>query len=425
MGGALRAAGRVVLAVSGGRDSITLLHAAARAAPECVALVATFDHGTGAHAARAAALVQRRATELGFPVAAGRAAAVASSEAAWRAARWRFLREAAAGVGAPVATAHTADDQVETVFMRLLRAAGPRGLAGLAAGGTVVRPLLPVARETVAEYAAAEGVRWVDDPANEDRRHLRTRVRRDILPALERVRPGFGAALLALGARAAAWRRDAEAVAAALARVDRGGARLEVSRAHLAALDAEALALLWPALAARVGVTLDRRGTRRASGFTIEGRAGREVPLAGGAVLRCAGDRFVLYRRTPDIDPVAPDALRLGPHAVVGRFRFTRTPDAGAGRSPSLWEAAFDRDAALTVRGWRAGDRMPAGAGGRARRVKRFLADARVPAYDRPGWPVVVADGAIAWIPGVRRSDAATVRPGRPAVRYECDRNDG
>ena len=69
---ALRAAGRVVLAVSGGRDSMALLHAAARAAPGCVALVATFDHGTGPDAVRAAALVQRCAAELGFPVAAGR-----------------------------------------------------------------------------------------------------------------------------------------------------------------------------------------------------------------------------------------------------------------------------------------------------------------------------------------------------------------
>jgi hypothetical protein len=54
--------------------------------------------------------------------------------------------------------------------------------------------------------------------------------------------------------------------------------------------------------------------------------------------------------------------------------------------------------------------------------VKRFFADARVPALDRPGWPVVLVNGTIVWIPGVRRSDAATVRPGRPGVRYECDR---
>jgi tRNA(Ile)-lysidine synthase len=64
-------------------------------------------------------------------------------------------------------------------------------------------------------------------------------------------------------------------------------------------------------------------------------------------------------------------------------------------------------------------------AGGAARRVKRFFADARVPAEERRVWPVVLADGVIAWIPGVRRSDAATVRPGRPGVRYDCDRNDG
>ncbi len=82
-------------------------------------------------------------------------------------------------------------------------------------------------------------------------------------------------------------------------------------------------------------------------------------------------------------------------------------------------------DVPLAVRAWRPGDRMRARAGGTARRVKRFFADARVPGMDRAGWPVVLAAGEIVWIPGVRRSDAATVQPGRPGVRYECDRNDG
>src|SRR5919202_6561408 len=115
---------RVVLAVSGGRDSMVMLEAAARAARRRVVAVATFDHGTGAAAREGAALAAGRARVLGFPVVAGRGEAGGRSEAAWRDARWRFLRRVADERHAVVATAHTADDQVETVLVRVLRDAG-------------------------------------------------------------------------------------------------------------------------------------------------------------------------------------------------------------------------------------------------------------------------------------------------------------
>src|SRR5438067_9394039 len=107
----------LVLAVSGGRDSMALLHAFARVAPTSVAVVATFDHATGPEATKAAALVARVATGLGFPVVIGRAAAKGSSEAEWRDARREFLAHVAARTGSMITTAHTRDDQVETVLM--------------------------------------------------------------------------------------------------------------------------------------------------------------------------------------------------------------------------------------------------------------------------------------------------------------------
>ncbi|HEX7939732.1 MAG TPA: tRNA lysidine(34) synthetase TilS, partial [Gemmatimonadaceae bacterium] len=168
---------RLVLAVSGGRDSMALLHAAAHVAHGSVAMVATFDHGTGAAATRAAALVASEAAMLGFPVVVGSAARKASTEAEWREMRLQFLEEIARSTGAVIATAHTRDDQVETVFMRVLRGSGPRGLAGLFASGTSLRPLLVVSRDEVAAYAATAGVRWVEDPSNASSRHLRNRVR--------------------------------------------------------------------------------------------------------------------------------------------------------------------------------------------------------------------------------------------------------
>jgi tRNA(Ile)-lysidine synthase len=149
----------VVLAVSGGVDSMVLLDAAARAEGARIAAVATFDHGTGSHAARAAAHVGREAHARGLPVAYGRATSDAScprpTEASWRAARHRFLADVASRHDARIATGHTRDDQVETVLMRVLRGSGARGLAGLAVKGSLLRPLLELPREVVERYARA------------------------------------------------------------------------------------------------------------------------------------------------------------------------------------------------------------------------------------------------------------------------------
>jgi tRNA(Ile)-lysidine synthase len=161
------------------------------------------------------------------------------------------------------------------------------------------------------------------------------------------------------------------------------------------------------------------------------------MPLSGGAAVYRARGRFVLRRRALNISPDRPSRTQVQPAALTdglawGGFRFragvvgsTVDDSCGAPDGPGPWAAEFDAGAVLGVRAWAPGDRMRLRAGGAARRVKRFLADAAVPAFERGGWPVVLADGAIAWIPGVRRSDAATVRPGRPGVRYHCDRNDG
>ena len=267
---------RLVLAVSGGRDSMAMLHAAARVARGSVSMVATFDHGTGPAATRAAALVASEAGALGFPVVIGHAMNTGKSEAEWRAMRLSFLRDVAQRADAVVATAHTRDDQVETVLMRALRDAGARGLAGLYALGEFERPLLEVSRAEVASYAASVGARWLEDPTNESTRHLRNRVRRDLLPALSRVRPGFEDDVLRVARRAANWRGVLEAVLTEAVGVTPLREGLAVTARSLAGLSAEELAVLWPAIAARAGLRMDWRGTDRAVAFTTAGKVRSE-----------------------------------------------------------------------------------------------------------------------------------------------------
>src|SRR4051812_45752590 len=123
-----------LLAVSGGVDSMVLLDAARSSWPRGSFAVANFDHASGPHSREAVSLVERVATQAGLAVRIGRfPESGPASESVWREARLTFLRRAAAELSADLFTAHTRDDQVETILFRAMRGAGARGLAGLQA----------------------------------------------------------------------------------------------------------------------------------------------------------------------------------------------------------------------------------------------------------------------------------------------------
>jgi tRNA(Ile)-lysidine synthase len=405
---------------------MVLMHAVARARERSAdrsgdvrARVLTFDHGTGPAASEAAALVAREAARLGLEVRAGHASLPLATEAEWRAARWRFFREAALP-DARVATAHTRDDQLETVVMRTMRDAGARGLAGLAARSPyVARPFVRLARALIRGYGNARGIPFVEDPSNVSRRYLRNRVRLDLLPAIERIRPRFADEMLALAERAAAWRVDVDALVRELVSEGVDGGIIRVAREELATYDSSTLCVLWPAIAARASVTLDRRGTLRLAQFTTSGAPGARMQLSGGVEVFRHRDFFVLRRSSPrrEAAPVSLDGV-----VRFGEWRFWPVPRE---QREDVWVADLPADRHLSVRAWRPADRMRPRPRGAARRVKRFFGDAHIPGPSRAGWPVVLADDEIVWIPGVRRSDAASERSGRPVVRYACERTLG
>jgi tRNA(Ile)-lysidine synthase len=289
---------RVVLAVSGGLDSMVLMDAVAKtfSGPRSGILVATFDHRTGSHAARAARLVARRAKAFRLQCVSGVADKAHSREHEWREQRWAFLRATAENFSAPIATAHTLDDQVETVFMRILRDAGPRGLAGLYAESDVIRPFLNLQRLALEKYAKAHHVLFVDDPSNESRAHLRNRVRHDLLPALTRARPAFPGQLLTIAHMAAEWREEMDRTVEAIPVVLGTDGSLRVPRSELSGYDEESLRWLWPALAAKAGVVMDRRGTQRVAEFTMKGHTGGSIQLSGGIEVRMFRDHLLLAR---------------------------------------------------------------------------------------------------------------------------------
>ena len=411
----------LVLAVSGGLDSMSLLDAMAAAVPERIAAVATFDHGTGEHAARAVAHVEAEARRRGLHVVSGRMPIAADRsnglEAMWRAARYDFLSSVARERGARVVTAHTRDDQIETVLLRLLRGAGARGLAGLAASGRVMRPLLGITRSRLERYADARRLAWVDDPSNARLDVLRNRVRHEILPALRRVDGDIDETLWSIGQRAAQWRAEVEALVDGAVPHRRAGERaLVVAASELAGYDRDSLSVLWGALAGRVGLALDRRGTTRCASFTMQKPTSGWIPLSRGWCLEALHGELVLHR-----EPSEPaEAARLPQSGALewSGFRFSIVESA----PDDEWSAELSGPPQPVVRRWRAGDRLSPSRGQGRRRVTRYLSEARIAGSVRAGWPVVVQGDDVVWIPGVRRSDAATVRSGGPTRRYVCER---
>ena len=423
----------LVLAISGGCDSMALLHAMVRWAPHRIAAVATYDHGTGGHATEASALVAAEARRLGLTVVRERGRALEPTESAWRVARWNFLRRVASAYKAQVATAHTRDDQLETVVMRVLRGSGARGLAALGASSTIVRPWLPVTRAEVQEWARENSIGCVEDPANFDRRHLRVRVRLDLLPALEAAHPGFAEEMLSVAEKAAKWRRDVDAFLEQSGAVEfsERGDLLRVQASLFETLDDEQRAIYVQALFGRIGVALDARGTRELVRFSKSRRRGAQIPLAGGAnallTRRNAASVFE-FRRPARPMPISTSASWSGLASAlprrIGRWRFM--PHQGDAAESSTWIAALPANATVNIRMWQPGDRLRLDEKSAQRRVARYFVEAGIPAPDRRQWPVVLVNNEVVWVPGVCRSHAVPNRPGRPdLIWYRCEREQG
>ncbi|HJW36437.1 MAG TPA: tRNA lysidine(34) synthetase TilS [Actinomycetes bacterium] len=279
----------VAVAVSGGADSLALLHALrALAGPRRWRLaVVTVDHGMRPGSAADAAFVADHAKALGLParvctLTPGDLARhrPTGPEGAARAARYEALWPAADELGCPwLATGHTLDDQAETVLLQLLRGAGPDGLAAMAVRtGRLLRPLLGVRRAETRACCAAAGLAWREDPTNAGDGPLRNRVRHHLLPLLEELRPGATQALARTAALAADERDWLDPLVATALAETSSPAPLPhpgAGQAGGVALDARELAELPVALGRRVV----REAARRA-GATVPDAAATDRVLA-------------------------------------------------------------------------------------------------------------------------------------------------
>lgn len=368
----------ILVALSGGPDSTALLLALHESGHDVVA--AHYDHALREGSDSVARQVRKLCARLGVPLITERRIEPlpkGSLQAAARALRYGFLERAREQAGADlVAIAHTADDVVEGAVLHLLRGCGLAGLRGMPARrGYYVRPMLGVWRSEVREFLSARHVVPHEDPANLDTRYARVRVRREILPALERDRPGItrrfhAAALAAARLQEAAETEPTAAEVVKRLYVEAGGADPGLSRKHIDAI----LKLAQP------------------------GRGGRGVDLPGGLRFRIVGDLMqVIPSHRP---PQPPPRLEVGSCGGCG--------DRGA--------AHLRAGLHLSVGYRKPGLRMRPLGGRGTRKLQDIFVDARVPREDRDSWPLVFAGEKLAWVPGLAVDADLAAAPGDPAV---------
>jgi tRNA(Ile)-lysidine synthase len=392
----------VLIACSGGADSVALLGAAVRAGHPCEA--GHVDHGLRPESAAEAEHVRELARALGVGFRLERIERLDTRgpglEAAAREVRYAALARLAAQARASfVATAHTRRDQAETILLRLIRGAGPGALAAvrarrpLAPGIDLVRPLLDVPRAATEAYCRAHGLVFLDDPHNSDPARARTRLRA-LWPRLLELNPRLEEAL----ARAAATFAEEDELLNALAQA---GASLHP------ALRRRALLLE----ARRQGMKPERPHIEAILRLLERGEGGIDVP---------GGRAEVTFRRQ------RPPGRRPAEVAIPAPGRYlwnSRVLDVGGGEGMQVdvKQAPFP----WTLRGHRPGDRFRP-AGGRTKKIADLWIDAHIPREDRTRL-ALLADcrGSVFWVEGVRPGAACGAGDVRFRFEPEMKPTDG
>jgi tRNA(Ile)-lysidine synthase len=382
----------LLVMLSGGADSTCLLDVAVKLGARVSALHVNYGLRAEANAdeAHCRALCER----LGVPLHAEQAALDPSAgnlQARARDARYGLAERLAEG---DYAAAHTLSDQAETVLYRLASSPGRRSLLGMAPRrGRLVRPLLTVTRAETREHCRDAGLDWREDASNADPRFARSRIRHEVLPVLEELAPGAAGTI---AASADLLRDEAEVLAAAV------DAAMTDDLAEIAALP--------PALGREVLRRLAGAPVRTEAVLALAGRGGTvEADVGGGlrVVVEYGRVRFTRARGEGE----APAAVTL---TVPGRARFGHWELVAGGGGEPFDAAALGT--AVTVRPWRAGDRMrPAGLGG-TKTLQDLFTDRKLPRAERRHVPVVEVDGEIAWVPGVAVGERFRAHEGAPSV---------
>ncbi len=417
------------MGVSGGADSVALLRVLAERGGELglVLHVAHLHHGLrGEEADADRDFCAELAGVLGLPFHESRVDTAAAAkpdaggkpaesiEEAARRLRYGWFRELmASGFVDAVATAHTLDDQAETVLAKFLRGAWTEGLAGIHpdvrfAEGPILRPLLGTTRGEIEGYLHGLGQRWREDSSNRHLTFTRNRIRHELLPSLETWNPRLRQHLAQMAELAreeeAWWEPEVARIAAQIVlpgRPVRGGGRaagegLAIEVARLAELPAALQRRVLRYAAGSLGAAPDFEGTEALRSLALRGRAGQKCHLAG-----ISGERTHRELRLTRGSSGPAGAGETGEHAIAIPGEID-APEWGVQVRISVQEKGPGTECAKAVlRRWKPGDRVQLRHSGGPRKVKEILERMHVTGSAREGWPVLEVEGRILWMQGV------------------------
>ena len=436
---------RLAVALSGGADSVALLRILAERSAELgLALHAVhLHHGLrGEEADGDLEFCRTLAAKLGLPFHETRVDTTAEAKAdpksgkaaetveeAARRLRYAWFQQLMASENLDaIATAHTLDDQAETVLAKFLRGAWTEGLSGIhskleSPEGFILRPLLAAKHAEIEAYLRELGQDWREDTSNRNLTFTRNRIRHELLPLLEGWNPRLREHMAQMATLALAeevwWQAELARLAPQLllpGRPVRGGGRAAGSGLDSGlALEVSRLAALAPALQRRLiryaaekfGTSLDFSATEAVRALALGGRAGQKLALPHG--LRAERTAREL-RFSTHLEPFPKDKSAQAPYEVpipgevdapaFGlRLRIEARGSATSGESPNGRDGSPAKKA--TLRNWKPGDRVRPRYSGGLRKVKEVLERMRVTGTDRALWPVLEIEGSIVWMRGV------------------------
>jgi tRNA(Ile)-lysidine synthase len=407
---------RVGVAVSGGADSVFLLHALVELAPrwDLTLHVLHLDHRLRGEESRGDAdFVRELAHGLGLPVHAAESDVARFryetgdnlEQAARRARHLFYLGFLQRNELDRVATGHTRSDQAETVLFRFLRGSGTAGLSGVrpVTSEKLVRPLIDQERTDIERYLRDRGIAWREDSSNASRDFARNRIRHELLPALIR---DWNPALVENLAHTAQWAQDEEAYWSA--ELDRLVAAMVTLRPPAVLLRAGDLCALPPAVARRLvrrAVEL-AKGDLRGLNFQHVERI-LEMAAAPEGHDRMQAPGLDAYRSfdwirlaPPGIDGLAGRNFRM-PVSIPGRFALpdnSSTVELDVVYDSSVSGLDWERlQGSLELRNWRPGDQYRPVGRASEEKIKILFQEARIPLWERRNWPILAIEDHIVW----------------------------
>lgn len=385
----------VVLAVSGGVDSVVLLDLIARCVSKDKLMVAHVNHGLRKESDKEEGFVKTLAQKYGLKFYSKKLNLKSKSEDVARRERYKFLREVKNKVGAHhVVTAHHLNDQVETVLLNLTRGSGPLDVWGMKESeGDILRPLLGFSKKEIMAFAKQKKLRFVEDKSNKDLGYARNRIRHKVIPELEKINPGL---LTTLKTNIDLAREANQIIEKELSRAEKSVVKentidIVKLKKYDQFIQKEIIRrMLFAMTGKKEGIYF--RNIEEV--LKLSKSAGSKATRIGPFTIEKTYDKIIFGTTAPKtLKPtkVVPESTqKFGEFTFESRFGREKT------RKNNILlpvEIAYN----LNIRTWRAGDKIKTKAG--TKKLQDVFTNGKIPLSVRKTWPVVIYKKQIVWVP--------------------------